>query len=83
VSTSHPVTGARLSQPSPQPLRVHAVLDKGDPCTDHSLSLVGDDCRCDLCGTRWNPDGSLREAGQAPGPLPPASHARPPARNRR
>jgi hypothetical protein len=55
-----PLTGRPLEQPDPAPLRVNAVWNSGQPCTEHQVAYSGGvPCtgalRCTLCLCLWEP----------------------------
>jgi hypothetical protein len=60
-SNRTPLTGQPLEQPDPPPLRVLAVFDADQPCTEHHAPFTGRmPCtgvlRCSMCLTEWDPD---------------------------
>lgn len=60
----HGMTGAPLQQPDPPPMRVNAVFDRDQPCTEHSTGYLGSrPCTggygCRICDTQWNDDGTV------------------------
>jgi hypothetical protein len=77
MTNTTPLTGQPLEQPVPAPLRILAVFDKDQPCTEHHAPYTGTipctgDLRCSLCGTEWHPEtGRLLRlsAGQPPSVL--------------
>lgn len=77
MSNTTPLTGQPLRQPVPAPLRIGAVFDRDQPCTEHHAPYTGTiPCtgvlRCSLCGTEWDPEtGELLRlaAGQPPSVL--------------
>lgn len=61
ASNRTPLTGRPLEQPVPAPLRVLAVFDRDQPCTEHHAPFTGrvpctGALRCTLCLTSWDPD---------------------------
>ena len=56
-----PLTGLPLEQPDPAPLRIRALFDADQPCTEHHAPYSGKiPCtgvlRCSLCETEWDPE---------------------------
>ena len=69
--TRAPVTGRTLEEPVPPVLRLFAVFDADEPCTDHQVSYTGTvpvtgALRCHICGTTWDPQtGDIIKRGDA------------------
>lgn len=71
MANTHPLSGARLQQPDPAPLRTRAMFDPDEPCTEHSTHYTGripctGDLACRLCGTRWDDAGNVLSARTVP-----------------
>jgi hypothetical protein len=69
---THGMTGAKLEQPDPAPLRQFAAFDREEPCTEHSTAYTGSvPCTgayaCRLCGTAWDDRGRVESVPPQPG----------------